>query len=272
MWPFWSSPLPYWSVLIFAPPGQGKSLEIANISVKVLHEYVRTEKKYPWLMKRVLLTNMELNHAMLPKKVRDENFLAEHIRYWKTPQEFRYCPRTDCHYGPEEHDIHDVDIFIDEAGAIFPSDSWGTTPQWLRELWMQHRKRGIRLLTASQDYMMVDINARRVLWKAYYLKKIMGSRDPSPTMPALARWTIKNFLNPKERVIWGIYWLRPFSPLVLKFDEKSLLLIEIDEFKKEQFLKAGLMKTPIWRLITWKKISWYETRKIIKSWERPKKI
>ena len=60
---------------------------------------------------------------------------------------------------------------------------------------------------------MMDINVRRMVWRVFYMEKAMGSRDPSPTMPALCKWGLFNLIHPRRNVIWGIYTLTEFSPV-----------------------------------------------------------
>lgn len=268
--------LKYWFILIFAPPGNGKSLEQARISEKLFQEYKKTEKKYPELKSRILVTNQILNFDNFKIKNFD---IIKHHKFFIDPKELRYCFRPDCWKVPlpngERHILHDVDILIDEGSTMFPADGWDKTPFWLRKMWAQHRHNGIRIVMLTQDYMAIDINCRRMLWQSYHMKKYMGSRDISPTLPALSKWTILNFLNPKKRVVWGVYGRRRFDPLVMKMDTMNVLTIDLDEKIKKEFnpgykhpLKTlKLVGGSEWHLITWHKINLFDTTQNVKEWK-----
>lgn len=277
------SPLPYWFILIFGTPGQGKSIHQAYMSYRVLKEFYITEKRYPQLEKRILYTNQVLNYETLLKRYFwyfrgwffpflfpwrtkfSKKFLDDHIVNWKQIDEFRYCKRQACWRGTTLHNIHDVDIFIDEGGRLFPPERWKDTEQWIRDLWTEHRKYGIRFLVLTLDFNMMDINARRPTWRVYFMEKWMGSRDPSPTLPPLRKWTIKNFITPRVNVVWGIYTLREFSPLVVKLDTLAVLTVQTSEEKSKIYEDLNLMKPPVPYLITWFKCSLYDTAQEISS-------
>jgi len=205
-----------WFTLIYARPGNCKSLEQARISFSLFMEYHYTEWRYPTLPKRILLTNQILN-----KTITDKESKHGHLLYWDNPEFLRYCPRGRKCYkffnknlgeAEERHSMHDVDILIDEGASLFPADGYKDTPMWMRKLWSQHRHNGIRIVMLTQDYRGIDINIRRMLWTAYHMTKVCGSRDISPTLPPLVKWTILNFLNPFKTVIWGLYYKRKISP------------------------------------------------------------
>jgi hypothetical protein len=252
------TPLPYWFILIFAPPGNGKSLEQARLSDLVLREYLYTEKKYPDLPKRFLMTNQQLVLS---------DVLKQKVLYWEHPEDIRYCPRVDCWKMKDIHVNHDVDIFIDEGSTLFPADGWSLTPMWLRKMWAQHRHNGIRIVMLTQDFMAIDINCRRMLWQSYFVNKIVGSRDISPTLPALSKWTIQNFLNPLKHVVWGIYSSRRFDPLIMRNDALAMLTIQLDEKLQEDYADLKLIGGSKLHLITWRKIQLYDTTQNVKEFE-----
>jgi len=79
--------------------------------------------------------------------------------------------------------LRNCDVFIDEIGAIFPNDGWKETPLESRRFFAQHRKRGIEIYANTQDFAMIDINARRMMSHVYHATKCFGSRDISATKP-----------------------------------------------------------------------------------------
>lgn len=257
---FYKYPLKYWFVLVFAPPGNAKSLEQARLSEKVFLEYDRTERKYPMLPHRILMSNQHIRTDMAVARS-----LSGHYIYWRHPEEFRYCPRKEnCWKFKNEgyevvHDNHDVDLFVDEGAVLFPADGWSNTPSWLRDMWAQHRHVGIRILMLTQDYNGIDINARRMIWQSYLMKKVIGSRDPSPTLPPLSPWTLLNLIDPSKHVIWGVYTKQRFDPLIMKSDPLTMLTIQLNEKTAEDYKKLRLIGGAEVHLITWHKCTLYDT-------------
>ena len=83
--------------------------------------------------------------------------------------------------------LYNCDIFIDELGAILPADNWKDCPLETRRMLAQHRKRGLEIYANTQDFAMIDINARRMMSHVYHATKLFGSRDISATKPP-PRW------------------------------------------------------------------------------------
>lgn len=261
--------LKYWFILIFAKPGNGKSLEQARLSEKVLREYHKTEKRYPTLKKRVLMTNQILN-----KLITDTEIEHGHLKYWEEPEEFRYCPRNVCWRAIEKNGIpvphrnHDVDIFVDEGSTLFPADKWADTPIWLRKMFAQHRHNGIRFVMLTQDFKGIDINARRMIWQAYFMKKEMGSRDISPTLPALHEWSLLNPFNS----VWGFYSKQRIDPQVMEMDPMTLLTLKLNEKKADDYAELKLVGNKEYHLITWHKVNLYDTTQDVKEYEVKREI
>jgi hypothetical protein len=76
--------------------------------------------------------------------------------------------------------------------------------RWLQ----QHRKLGIEIYGTAQDFSQVDIAFRRMTSDLFYLVKLIGSRDPSPTSPPV-------------KSIWGISMVYGMSPVDYKEDQKE---------------------------------------------------
>ena len=163
--------------------------------------------------------------------------------------------------------MHDVDIMIDEGSTLFPADQFMNTPMWLRKMWAQHRHNGIRIVMLTQDFKAIDINCRRMLWKAYYMKKVIGSRDISPTLPALKRCTIENFFNPRVSTVWGVYTKQEIDPSLMEHDPMTFLAMHMDDEKREQYQELKLVGRKNMHLITWRKINLYNTQQDVKEFE-----
>ena len=260
--------LPFWFVLIFARPGNGKSLEQARLTEKILTEYLRTEKKYPALPHRMLMTNQKLTLSEFKKPLTPE-FCAAHIKYWEEPEQFRYCPRHDCWKGQTLHRNHDVDLFIDEGSTLFPSDKWADTPIWLRKMWAQHRHNGTRIVMLTQDFKGIDINCRRMVWQSYLVKKVFGSRDISPTLPPLHKWSpIAPF-----GAVWGIYTKQRIDPRVMEDNPQFELHMKLQgEETRKAYEDLKLVGGSEWHLITWHKINLYDTTQDVKEYEVRREI
>lgn len=259
-----------WFSLIFAPPGQGKSIEQARLSIETFAEYHRAEKLYPELPHRILMSNQKLNPAIALLEEQHGHYI-----YWEAPEALRYCPRKECWRSKNDgktHLNHDVDIFIDEGATLFPADGWTDTPMWLRKMWAQHRHNGIRILMLTQDYMSIDINCRRMLWDAFYMHKVMGSRDISATLPPLARWTWANFLDPRKHVIWGMYTKQRFDPLIMKKNVMVIYDVEMDKDKEKQLQDLKMVGWKQRHLITWRKVNLYDTQQNVKEIEPKREL
>jgi len=112
------------------------------------------------------------------------------LHYWDSEEFHRVVPF-----------LRDCDVFIDEIAAMVPADGWKDTPLETRRFFAQHRKRGIEIYANTQNYAMVDINAREMMSHVYHATKLIGSRDISAT-------------KPPPKYIWGI-----------------ILILEVREFR-----------------------------------------
>jgi len=99
------------------------------------------------------------------------------LEYWEDPEELPL--------------MNDCDVIWEEMGAHVDSRSWEQLPFELRRWLQQHRHRGVNIYGNCQDFADIDVAVRRLVKDLYYLVKVAGSRDPSPTS-----------LPPK--MIWGI--------------------------------------------------------------------
>jgi hypothetical protein len=260
----WRKPVfPYWFQILFASPGNCKSLEQARLSDKLFSEYHWTEKRFPELPTRILYSTQ----LLLNDRAKEE-WNHGHYLFIEEPDEVRYCPRKNCWKGLNSHENHDIDIMIDEGALWFPAKEVLRTPQWLIEMWTLHRHRGIRILMCTQDYAGIDLNVRRMAGAGYYMHKVRGSRDISPTLPPLSRWTILNFLNPRRSVVWGYYKKRRIDPMVLKHDPVAVMSISLDEKRLEDLSNLRLIGRATTHFITWYKISLYDTTQDITEYDK----
>jgi len=179
-----------WIELTYGRPGEGKSLDQARTALQLFKSYERTERRYPDLPHRQMWSNQKFSEEIEAKE------LGEHLFYWENPRQLK--------------DVRHSDILWDEIANHLPADSFKDTPRWLRALFAQHRKRGNRIFANTQDYKAVDINVRRMVGKAYKLRKLIGSRDISVTLPPVKR-------------IWGVCMMSQLDPQGYKEDDKKFV-------------------------------------------------
>ncbi len=171
--------------IFYGKKGSCKSLFQARLARYLINEYYKTEKKYPELPKRKLYINQKLSKEF------DDLELHNHLEYWTHPEQL--------------YSVRDSDIFWDEIGKDLSAGSYADTPKELKQVFSHLRKRGNRLFANTQVYEDIDISFRRQVDVAYQVKKWLGSRDISATLP-------------KPEIIWGIYYLRQFDPLFLEHE------------------------------------------------------
>lgn len=214
-----------WITFTYGRPGEGKSLDTAKTVLELFEEYERIEKKYPKIPKRVLWSNMKFSKEI------EKKYLHKKLEYWENPRQL--------------YNLKDVDIIWDEIARHLPADKWGDTPDELRTLFAQHRKKGIRIFANTQDYKAVDINFRRMVGTAYKVKKIIGSRDISVSLPPV-------------KYIWGVILKREFNPEDIETEKDIQKLEQISLLPKIIFIRKKYIKT-------------YDTRQIIPKY-RPKEL
>jgi len=83
------------------------------------------------------------------------------------------------------------DLFVDEIGAYFDSRTYADLPLSTR-LWLaQAQKLGVHIYGGAQDWAQIDVSFRRLVSKLYEVKKIIGSRRPSKSLPGSNRpWAL----------------------------------------------------------------------------------
>ena len=177
----------------FGDIGSGKSLFQAQITLELLKQSIRIEKKYK-LPKREIWCNWHISNR-LQKKYTGRWY------YWQTPLEMIFSD-----YPKNTKVRVNFDCVWDEMAVELPSDKWTQTDLEIRRFFAQHRKRGIRIFGNSQDYMMVDINARRMATDVFMCHKIVGNRDPSATLPPVKH-------------IWGIVFAWQLDKQAIRSDD-----------------------------------------------------
>lgn len=200
--------------LTFGRPGECKSLDQARVIEKLLKRALKCKKKYK--LNRKVFVNL---HMTVTEELKPFLFYYSDL--------FALIRETDC------------DIVIDEVSVFLPCDKWKDTHFEIRRMLAQHRKRGIEIYANTQDYRMVDINFRRMIHNAFIVRKGLGNRNPSSTLPPIKH-------------IWGFYLKRDLDPAILE-DLGSKVFISLPSF----------------HLIRRKYVNMYDTREDIKPGTPP---
>ena len=189
----------------FGDIGSGKSLSQADLVLGLLARSVKIQKKYKKPI-REIWCNFHLSKSIQEK-------YDDRLRYWQTPQEMIF---TDY---PKKHMIRrDFDVVWDEMAVELPSDKWKDTDPAIRRFFAQHRKRGIQIFGNTQDYMMLDINARRMATSVFETQKLCGNRDPSSTLPDIKH-------------IWGLVWVWELNKSLIRDTGKEKQRMSLLPFK-----------------------------------------
>jgi len=146
--------------IIEGSPGQGKSLYTARIAKKLI------ARNKAWYRKSKILRQLVSNIKF------SEKFEKEHegfIRYWTNTDEL--CK------------VRDLDVLWDEIATELDSRNFANLTEELKRFLSQYRKRGVDIYANTQDFSMIDARARLMVTRVATLKKLFGSRDPSPTKP-----------------------------------------------------------------------------------------
>lgn len=98
-------------------------------------------------------------------------------------------------------EMRDADLLWDEIATELDSRNFANLSEELKIFLSQYRKRGVDIYANTQDYSMVDMRARLMVTSIKSLKKLIGSRDPTPTKPEIKR-------------IWGIVLIREVEEIL----------------------------------------------------------
>jgi len=144
--------------------GSGKTLLMGDDTVWCIKRNAKLLKKHG--VTRPIRANIAYSEE-LEAYAKEQNIP---IYYWKDIEELETF--TEC------------DLFIDEAGAYFDSRTYSDLPLSTR-LWLaQAQKLGVTIYAGAQDWGQIDVSFRRLVGRLYELKKVIGSRRPSKTLPA----------------------------------------------------------------------------------------
>jgi len=157
--------------MIVGKEGSGKTLIMGRETERVIYRNARLAKKTGLV--RPIVSNINYSDEFIQFAL-DKGVP---IRKWRHISELERM--TEC------------DLFIDEVGAYFDSRTFEYLPLSTR-LWLaQAQKLGVHIWGGAQDWGQIDVSFRRLVGKIYEVKKLIGTRRPSKTLPAgKYRWAI----------------------------------------------------------------------------------
>jgi len=154
----------------------GKTLELARTAYKLAYRNMK------WYKKTGLFRNIYHNFPITPEIIAefvDKNGNSMFKR-WYDIKEF-------------EH-MAEADILWDEVAVDMDSSNWQNVDHKVKTFLRHHAKRGIDIYGTTQRWGSVDLNFRSLVDEMFVAHKLIGSRRPSATKPAIKR-------------PWGIIWL-----------------------------------------------------------------
>lgn len=229
---------------IIAEQGGGKSAAMAWVIRNLLtKEYPRTQKKYPDLHEREILSNGDIT---APYEIKFN------VRRWTDPPELKYCSREHC-WKSGSHEVHDSDIFIDEIPNIVPAEDWSTVPYWFRNFFSMCRKRSNRIFYSAQRYVGYVNRQVRTQTRFIYMPRIwFKSRDLRADLPP-PRW------------IHGLCVMPLYRAKDLELDPTS----ENDMDRAVEKKKFVMLKRKLF-FLNKKLVSWFDTQQEFPRWTSEK--
>lgn len=180
-------------VIFVGKEGSGKTLLLGREADRIVKKNVKLYKKTGVM--RPIITNIA--HSDSFYEFARANGVP--IKGWQ-------------HIADLEH-MTECDLFIDEVAAYFDSRTFADLPLSTR-LWLaQAQKLGVHIYGGAQDWAQIDVSFRRLVTYLYEVKKVMGSRRPSKSIPGgRFRWAV------------GLQWrLNPLADADLGNRSMSLL-------------------------------------------------
>lgn len=187
-------------------PGAGKSYKMAQIAINTLYRnkkwYERQCKAYKETPE-LFVPQGEL--LPQPPKMRELwsnlRFTDEvakefdgFIQYWNDPSQLVK--------------LRNVDVLWDEIATHLDSTQWQNMSLEIKRWLQQHRKFGIEIYGTTQDFAMIDKSMRRLTSDLVILRKLVGSRDVSPTRPPV-------------KFVWGVVACSPMDPTTYDEDKSK---------------------------------------------------
>lgn len=192
----------------------GKTLLLAKKIKKLLYRNKLWKKKYGFT--RQIWSNLILSENFYKKN-------KEYINYWYDYKDLI--------------DKSGIDIIWDEISTDFSALKKEPLPKIVNRWLRQGAKQGIEIYATAQEYHDVHLDMRRRCFKAFKIRKLIGSRRGGDNMPP-----VKN--------IWGLCIYRqlkihPYNELVPEYSDMIPSLLYIGKelcniFDTRQVIKESL--------------------------------
>jgi len=111
----------------------------------------------------------------------------------------------------------EVDVFIDELIKYFDARNWLNLTLDAKHWITQGAKSGVHVYGSAQDFSQVEKQFRLLCNEVYVIKKIIGSRRPMKTSPAVKR-------------VWGLCSVRQVDPRSFKGDNVTMDSLSLPSF------------------------------------------
>jgi len=155
-------------------PGQGKTYMLALETLRLIKRnhswWINKKIKNP----RLIVTNMALSGQLVAK-------YGYMIRYWQDLKQL---------VG-----VREADVIFDDMSTYLDGQRWLDTPTKVKRWLRLHEHYGCDIYGNAQDYLSIDISARRLITNVTNVRKLIGSRRPSATKPDI-------------KFVWGVLLLR----------------------------------------------------------------
>jgi len=165
--------------IVEGPPGQGKSIYTASLTLRLLSRNLK------WFQKTGIRRRIATNQKLSPALEKEWGLYPENplgfIEYW-----------TDTY---EVVNFRDVDLIWDEIATELDSRNFANLSVEMKRFLSQYRKRGVDIYANTQDFSMIDARARLMITRVRTMRKVMGSRDISTTKPPVKH-------------VWGVILIR----------------------------------------------------------------
>jgi len=240
-------------VCYYAKPGNYKSLYFGILIKKNLER----NKKYYEKNLKIYFTDLEI-YQIRSHELSQKELLGMKVKYPDPPifplrrkvaLNMRLNPIFEnewkdylIYYDDLEQLIkfRDLDLYIDEIATYLDSREFELMSRSVRNFLSQYRRLGICVYGNTQHWSMVDKRARLMFNDVFKMVKVLGNRDPSPTLP-------------KINHIWGYGLVFP----VENFESEDEKMMKIDFFGLK-FFSVGSEQVEL-----------YNTREFIETRDYP---
>lgn len=166
--------------------GQGKTYMSGMDTLYLLKRNRNWYEKGKTTIRRMVSTNMALS-----KEISEE--FKDYIKTWSDMEQLV--------------SLRQCDVIFDDMATYLDSQRWTETPLSVKRWLRLHEHYGCDIYGNAQDFLTIDPSVRRLTGQVEHVRKLIGSRRPSATKPAVKH-------------IWGIIIIREVS--YEEFDKEAI--------------------------------------------------